>query len=891
MASIRTRILLLLALALLAPIGILFLVSSSMVRKALSESSYERLDETSAHIATQVNAIVIDASTDVEKLLVSPKLTEPGYNEQDRVDEIQRLTQHFELLDHVTLYNPDGFPIGSTDPREIGNQESTTWFQAALEGRKALSSPQRKLGSRNLYISVYIPVIQSSGIVEILKASVSLEKVWNLVDRARIGNSGYALVIDQFGNVLAHPNRGFILERYSPSLNWDDQKRTRGITKEMHTEDELAFSAIRFRLPAGGPETMWAVIVAQPVSEFFAPQRRLDGWLFWAGIGSLSLATVISFAAAGAVARPLSITSQAAKEVATGRRDTRISETGSKEIRVLAAAFNSMVDRVRTHEEGLEALVENRTKRLSESRNSLRSTTAQLRSTNDASRDAILVIGLDGRILEVNAQLTKLFGMSNRSLRQTRPENLFSRLAAGFSSPDEFETYARLNIAATAPEAESEWELVEPEAKQISIFSAPVLDTKERPMARLWIFSDLTERRELQRGLEQAQKMEAVGRLAGGVAHDFNNLLTGISGNLHFAVDRLTDLNTTDPKLHRFLDLAQTTCGRATQLVAQLLGFSRQTDLRLDHADAGEIVSEVADLMMAGIDRRIEIQTEVSEPLEPVEVDSTRLGQVIMNLAVNARDAMTKGGTLGLSARNLCLDEQRADRLGLPSGSYVEIIVQDTGEGIADAVRDKIFDPFFTTKPLGEGTGLGLATSYGIIRQHGGLLSFETEVDIGTTFSILLPTSGKLATPQPVESPAKAEEAIYTTEKKILLVDDEAIVRSIAEGLLTRDGFGVEIAGDGLHALKVVASAPETFGLVILDLSMPKLSGAETFAELRTLYPRLPVLICSGYPVDLDKFATECGGLRPEGSIQKPYKFQELTATATELLTSDFKAA
>jgi CheY-like chemotaxis protein len=334
---------------------------------------------------------------------------------------------------------------------------------------------------------------------------------------------------------------------------------------------------------------------------------------------------------------------------------------------------------------------------------------------------------------------------------------------------------------------------------------------------------------------------------------------------------------------------------RAADLVKQLLGFSRRSRLDLKPCDANLVLAEVRDILSATIDRRIHIDLELESAPWRVMADVGMLGQVIMNMAVNAQDAMPKGGGLKLLSSNRVLSA--ADLRSHPEiapGEFVCLSVEDEGDGIPFEVQAKIFEPFFTTKEPGKGTGLGLATSFGIVKQLGGWIDFRSAPGEGTRFDIYLPRStaaeaGNSSTL--LQGPgSEAKLAPSRTGETILLVDDEALVRRIGRTLLTKLGYQVLEAADGLEALEVCRTRGDEIRLVLLDLTMPNLTGKETFARLREVRPELPVLICSGYLVDLHEFTRECGAC-PDGFVQKPYRFEDMAEMVRETLDRQSHAA
>ncbi len=383
---------------------------------------------------------------------------------------------------------------------------------------------------------------------------------------------------------------------------------------------------------------------------------------------------------------------------------------------------------------------------------------------------------------------------------------------------------------------------------------------------------DITARKRLEERLRQAHKMEAIGTLAGGIAHDFNNLLMAIQGNASLV---LADLERDDPRRERVEAIEE--CVRsAAELTGQLLGFARGGAYHVVPTDLNELVERTARLF--GRSRKqLSLHHKPQVELWTVEVDRGQLEQVLLNLLVNAWHAMPEGGEIYLETNNVTLGDDDARPHGVQRGRYVRVAVTDTGVGMDDATRDRVFEPFFTTKGMGRGTGLGLATVYGIVTSHRGFVTVYSEPARGSTFNVYLPASDR----EVVEAGASAEQVAAGTET-VLLVDDEAAVRSVAAAMLGRLGYTVLVAGSGEEALECFARERSRIDGVVLDLVMPGLGGGETFRRLRALDPGLRVLLASGYSLN-----GEARGLLDRGCrafIQKPWSLGELSRKLRQML-------
>ncbi len=417
--------------------------------------------------------------------------------------------------------------------------------------------------------------------------------------------------------------------------------------------------------------------------------------------------------------------------------------------------------------------------------------------------------------------------------------------------------------------------------RTVRIVKTPVKDDRGAIVGVLGIFWDVTEQRALEGQLRQAQKMEAVGQLAGGVAHDFNNLLTVILGNLSLVLQRWPP----GDDGREMLTAASKGGQRAADLVRQLLGFSRRSMLRPQTLDLNACVAETVAMLKRTFDPRIGVEVHTESELWPVHADPGQVNQVLMNLCLNARDAMPEGGRLNLETTNVVIDEGFTRFVAdAQAGEYVRLRVRDNGTGMAPDVRARIFDPFFTTKEMGKGTGLGLAMVFGIVKQHQGWIECRSEPGRGTSFEVYLPRSREAAVspgPATLPPPRRGNETI-------LLVDDENMIRQLGAQILKHHGYQVLLAETGWQALTIYQREAGKIDLVVLDLTMPQLSGQDTLKQLRRLDPNVRVLFSSGYSADQVK-ETEADGVL--GFLSKPYSPREMAEKVRSVLDHSRLAA
>jgi two-component system cell cycle sensor histidine kinase/response regulator CckA len=415
------------------------------------------------------------------------------------------------------------------------------------------------------------------------------------------------------------------------------------------------------------------------------------------------------------------------------------------------------------------------------------------------------------------------------------------------------------------------WSQAHPERTEDggTLWHGTILDITERKLAE-------EQRRELEDQLRQQQRLETVGQLAAGVAHDFNNLLTGITGYTLFAHDSLPAGSAIREDLTEVLALAH----RAAELTHQLLAFSRRQPLQPVVLNINEVIAESAKMLHRLLGEHLHLELTLAPQVGMIKVDPGQFEQVLINLAVNARDAMQDGGKLTIETANVVLDEAYAtSHAGTHPGAYVMLAVTDTGQGIDEAIIAKIFEPFFTTKAVGQGTGLGLATVYGIVKQHGGNIWVYSEVGHGTTFKVYLPRASEDGD-RPGATPPAAVPAGNAT---ILVVEDSDAVRQVAQRYLEAAGYRVLIAALPSEAIALLQEHGETITVMLTDVVMPEQSGHQLYESVRPRFPHLRVLYMSGYPVN----AIVHDGVLDAGTpfIEKPFTMESLTHKVRELLT------
>lgn len=404
-------------------------------------------------------------------------------------------------------------------------------------------------------------------------------------------------------------------------------------------------------------------------------------------------------------------------------------------------------------------------------------------------------------------------------------------------------------------------------------------DPDGTPQSVLDITTDVTEKKKLEKQFLRAQRMESIGTLAGGIAHDLNNILAPILMAVEMLQSKLTE-----PGDQRFLSLIEASARRGSDIVKQVLTFARGVEGERVLVQLKHLAKETVKMIRETFPKNIRTVTHFAADLWTITGDSTHLHQVLMNLCVNARDAMPAGGTLSLAVENVHFDESRATMVpGAKAGPYVLLRVEDSGSGIPPEIVDKIYDPFFTTKAPGKGTGLGLSTVLGIVRSHGGFISVQSEMDAGTKFWVYLPatTQGQAS----ADAEAGKDETPRGCGELILVVDDEAAIGEMAQKLLERQGYAVWKASDGTEAVALVAQDPGKIQLVLTDMMMPFMDGLALVRVLKRMDPNFKVIVASGFG-EGDKIS-ELTALGVQSFLAKPYSAKDLLNAVHEALTKD----
>jgi len=501
----------------------------------------------------------------------------------------------------------------------------------------------------------------------------------------------------------------------------------------------------------------------------------------------------------------------------------------------------------------------------------------------NASPDIIFTLDHEGKFTFINGAVESLLGYKNDRLigkhytsivfeeDLDRAKNIFNERRTGGRATTGMELNLKCSHKHNGPKRTLAVEL-----KAMGMYDKPV-DQKEKTfMGTYGVARDITDRKRLEAQLLQAQKMEAIGTLAGGIAHDFNNLLMGIQGHTSLM---FLDIGSDHPHFEH-LKGAEELVKRGSDLTKQLLGFARGGKYQVSPTDLNELIEKSFEIF-GRTKKEIRVHRKYQKDIWAVEVDRGQIEQVLLNLYVNAWQAMPGGGDLYLQTENVRLDERYVSPFGAKPGNYVKVCVTDTGVGMDENTQQRIFEPFFTTKEMGRGTGLGLASAYGIINNHGGIINICSEKGKGTTFDIYLPAA---QVPVSEKRPEVGENEIQQGHETILLVDDEDMIIDVGQGMLRAAGYEVLLARSGIEALEVYKKNKDKVALVMLDMIMPDMGGGEAYDRMKEINPDIKVLLSSGYSINGQ--ASEILDRGCDGFIQKPFNMSQVSQRIREVLDS-----
>ncbi len=682
-----------------------------------------------------------------------------------------------------------------------------------------------------------------------------------ITSKISAGLDGYAAIVDHTGVTIAHPNPDIVAQRLDISNLAIIRKGLSGL------EDTFQFifnGTKQLGSVAVVPSTGWLVLVAQPLETAFAPIKRVKTIFQLGATLAISLALLISLMVLKKVLKPVSQLITTAQKIASGGYNLKPMPASYFEIDTLANDFQIMAKAIQDREKALQTSKQQYQQLYAESRRG----EELYRSLLNSSADAIVIYDMEGNAKYISPSFTKTFGWTLSDVKNKRipfmPES--EREASMVVIKKLVENGEPCHMFITKRYTKSG------DLLDISISASRYFDHEGLPAGMLVVLRDISEPTKMRKQLQHALKMEAIGTLAGGIAHDFNNLLMGIQG---YASLMLLKRDANDPEYHKLKGIERAVQSGA-DLTNQLLGFARGGKYEVKPTKLNELIKK-QNLMFGRTCKEITIHENYEPQLRIVEVDRHQIEQVLLNLYANARQAMPSGGDLYIQTLNFTLNARDSKLFNCQPGKYVKISITDTGVGMDEKTIEKIFDPFFTTKEMGKGTGMGLASAYGIIHNHGGSITVYSEKGHGATFNICLP-----AITQPVAKEPDLTDKLIMGDGTVLLVDDEELVITAGKEMLEVLGYEALTANSGVQALALYKENGRRIDIVILDMIMPGMGGSETFNKLKMINPDVKVILASGYTLNEEASAIMARGCN--GFMHKPFNLNVLSQKLNEVL-------
>jgi len=857
--SIRGRLLLPVLVGLL-PLAGFYAYQMREMRASLERSWSTYLDETLGVVRDRQEEVLGDLHRSA-RLLAAVPTADAGPRYLCRTVLPQISVAH-AFRTEVHFLTPAGELICGTPTPDSGGIVPSLLPAAPRSPPDATSTFRRSAdGHRPLAVIAVPRLAGDSSVTMIVAAAVDLSEIPPLPAGSSLRPDVTLTLFDYGGNVIRRtpPLASLASRRVADELLRTARDQAGDTTLEDLDGTVRRFGTTPIRAPDG---RIAGYLAAGYAPAYLSAEIARIARSSAAGFALTTLLLILGIGLAlevGVIRRLRSIVG-AAQRVAEGEPSTRLEYGGGQdEVSVLARAVDNMA----------ESLERRRRRETAQARLEMAETEERFRQLAAAIDEAFW-------IWDPEAERTVYLSPAFERIWSRPREEVLDEGGRWLSTvhPDDLEKAATPWSDSGEPQ-EREYRIILPDGTTRWILDRafPVMDEDGKIIRYVGVAGDVTERKVLQETVRQSTKLEAVGRLAGGVAHDFNNVLTAIQGHTQLLLDDLPP----DSPIRDDLREIDRSAERAASLTRQLLAFSRKQQIQPRVVALNEVVSELRNMLVRLIGEDVQLEIRLSEDAWPVRADVNQMEQVLVNLCVNARDAMPGGGTVTISTENrvVTANPGRSATHGvIPPGEWVRLSVKDTGEGMDDAVITRIFEPFYTTKEQGKGTGLGLASVYGIVKQSGGFIWVESEAGEGAEFALYLPRADRTGEePAAAGDQAPADEAGRATGR-ILLVEDEDPVRSITRRTLERLGYEVVEAADGHAALARLNGEGDDFDLLLTDVVMPGMSGPQLLRKLRERRPNVPVIFMSGYlgHQDLD------AALRnPETPVlQKPFTADQL---------------
>jgi len=742
-------------------------------------------------------------------------------------------------------------------------QEVLAAYERAARGGGIFFSEATFTGlDRTPKLHVGIPILygdEQEG--QYLVVVIDLSYLWGSEDEIYLGKTGRAFLVNRKGLVIAHPDTGYLGLKVPPDLS----HVLEGYEGQAQYVDPVSQEEMLATYTPVGKQSGWGIVVEQSKAETLGPINRIAATTFYYVLGSCLLAFLVISYFMRRITHPIerltTVAARVEQQELFSPEELRDIADGRDEIARLARVFTGMVT-------SLKEAIEMRDKTL----DSLRESEEKYRLMVEEIKDVIYISDQSGVLTYISPVVESVTGFKPSELigkhysKLVHEEDL-QALKSHFKDALSGK-YEPIDYRILTKSGDYRW---------ITASNKPIYEG-DRVVGMRGSFTDITESRRLQDQLAMAQKMESIGTLAGGIAHDFNNLLTTILGNADIL---LMEIDRSTPLYEGIRDIKEAGT-KASSLTRQLLTFSRKDVIHPAVLNLNEVLAELGKMLKRLIREDVELSIATERDLWDVYIDPTQLEQVIINLAVNARDAMPQGGKLIFEAKNVELDEEYFRSHGLEGtpGPHVLLAISDTGVGMDEATRARIFEPFFTTKEMGKGTGLGLATVYGIVKQNNGFIWVYSEPGKGTTFKVYFPKwdKGRSSTTRL----GSLDRAELRGSETILIVEDDPMLLKVAGNMLRQYGYDTIEVGDSKEALRIAEESAESIDLLLTDVIMPGMGGSDLAERVKLSRPDIKVIYMSGYT---DNTIVHNGVLEKDVFlVEKPFTPETLVKKIREVL-------
>jgi PAS domain S-box-containing protein len=895
-SPLTRRLIAVMASLAVAPVVVGLVVGYGQARRALREEAFSHLESLASAKAQGIEMALSERQGDAVAVALRPWVRRDAVvlvagadaaaaaaARTDLLRSLKLVLQVYEQYSGAVLVAPGSGRVlasaGSLGPQAVAQMA----LEAARLGRVTVGrpvmtdvclDPERKRPVLDVLAAVPTPERDDpqAPVVALLVLRVDLDHgIYPFLDdRTGMGQTGEIVLVNENGLVikdLRHDPKALLNKTLSALPAY---RAARGQTGAVEALDYRGVPVLAAHRPIESAH--WGLVVKEDRREAFALLGRL-AWGFTAlALVAAGVAAATAYWLACDTAAPIVELARAAERLAAGDLGARVATRNHDEIGTLSSGFNRMAERVSAAQTRLESVVEERTAEL-------RRTYEQLELVLSSAQVTTWETMLTSGEFRFSDSWAAMLGYAPGEL-PFRTDTFWSRV-----HPDDrpMVTEARnAHLDGRRSHYEAEFRMQHRDGEWRWVYArGHVVERDEcgQPLRVMGVSIDVTDRRALEERITRSSRLESIGTLAGGVAHDFNNLLTGIGGFAELARDAVADRADVVDDLTQVMELS----GRAAALTRQLLAFSRRQTLEPSVLNVNDLVANMAKLLARLLGETVRLDFVPEADLGSTYADPAQIEQVVMNLAVNARDAMPEGGNLTVETQNVVLDRAyAATHTEVTDGPYVMIAVTDTGQGMDSATLERIFEPFFTTKAPGHGTGLGLSVVHGIVKQHNGHITCYSEAGKGTTFKVYLPRVDATAAEAAAE-PLRDLRARHA--EQLLLVEDEEHVRRVAQRMLETAGYTVLPAGTRAEAEALFAEHAAQIALLVTDVVMPEGSGKDLFLRLSERRPDLRVLYMSGYTVN----AIAHHGVLDPGThfLQKPFTPEAIARKVREALGED----